>query len=181
MRTIITWLVNHLDPIAKIIFGSGLIAFSIKEIAEARRRNKLKKRIEEELASELFLAECAGKLLEKQFDELSIRPDSFARKFHFSLVVMKSLLSSGSFLLLGPNLVHLIVEYTNRLENFNRELKIFYDLKGEAKKFSASGMRSEAYVLWVGLQNSKELIELRTKYFKNWHSRNENRVKEMFG
>jgi hypothetical protein len=180
MSFLINLLKNYLELIAKIILGSGLIAVSIKELAEARRKQKLKARIEEELASEFFLNEYAGKIIERQSEALSIRTNIFSRKYQFSLSVIKSILSSGYFLFLDADLVHLLVEYSNRLENFNRELQLFYDLPGDQQKFRASGIRTEAWQLLRDLENSKKLNNLRTRYFENWKIRSLKRIEEIY-
>jgi hypothetical protein len=172
---------NYIDVIAKIVLGSGLIALSIKELSEARRKRRLRAKIEEQVAAEFFINEYAIGEFQKQAQWLSTYSNVVGRKYLLSLVVMKSVLSSGYFLFLDADLVQLLVEYAGRFGTYNRELSALYVLGDEDRKTRASSFGGEAYQLSMDLKNSTEFNKLRAKYFDDWQTRNGKRIEEFFG
>jgi len=177
--------IKNLEPIAKIILGSGLIAILITEVLRHSRRHKLKKRLIKEVAFELFSNELiAGKII-NDFQNLIQDPCGYLWSHKFKTHVMDPIISSAYFVNLNPDLVEFLFEFDNRFKKVQYELDRFFiledDQKLHAKNLShLKGGELDSRLLLGDLIKSKKLKEIKKKYYQKWIEQRIKRMEERY-
>lgn len=175
--------IKDLEPIAKIILGSGLFAFLIAEVVRVIRRFKIKKRVIKEIAFELIFNERIAKMIIEDFQELQKNPCGYLRRHRFFTQVIDSVISSAYFVNLNVDLFQLIAEFVQRFRNIQAEQDGFYALESDDKMRNIINLpvhERNARVLLHDLQKSKKFKELKSKHEKEWINTRKEFINERF-
>jgi|GEM_PF-5307903 len=163
----------NFESIAKIIIGSSLFAFVIKEAVGFFRKLNFKRKFIREIAQEFFANEFVIKFIIRDFQNLQRNPCGYLDRHRFMTQVINAVISSGFFVNLDFKLSQLILEFHQRFSNIQYELNTFFILTDEEKLkeqnlYHLERGESDSKKLLEDLKKSYTLKKLKKKYLLKW-------------